>query len=62
MRMLPLVSLYSTTRSALCDDYMQLSARGTSVLYSSGDGGVSGAQSASCPGNLFVATFPSGCP
>ncbi|RPD58338.1 family S53 protease [Lentinus tigrinus ALCF2SS1-7] len=48
--------------NALCDDYMQLSARGTSILYSSGDGGVSGAQSASCPNNKFVATFPSGCP
>ncbi|TFK80828.1 family S53 protease-like protein [Polyporus arcularius HHB13444] len=48
--------------NALCDGYMQLSVRGTSVLYSSGDGGVSGAQSSSCPDNKFVATFPSGCP
>ncbi|KAI0696966.1 family S53 protease-like protein [Cerioporus squamosus] len=48
--------------NALCDSYMQLGARGTSVLFSSGDGGVSGAQSSSCPDNKFVATFPSGCP
>lgn len=39
---------------------MQLGARGTSILFASGDGGVSGSQSASC--TTFVPTFPSGCP
>lgn len=39
---------------------MQLGARGTSILFASGDGGVSGSQSASC--STFVPTFPSGCP
>lgn len=45
---------------------MQLGARGTSVLFSSGDGGVSGQNFTSCPASdpepEFVPTFPSGCP
>ncbi|TFY77127.1 hypothetical protein EWM64_g6885 [Hericium alpestre] len=44
----------------LCNAYAQLGARGTSVLFSSGDGGVSGSQSQSC--TAFIPTFPSGCP
>ncbi|KAI0810809.1 family S53 protease [Irpex lacteus] len=44
----------------LCNAYAQLGARGTSILFASGDGGVSGSQSSSC--SKFVATFPSGCP
>ncbi|KII88063.1 hypothetical protein PLICRDRAFT_30516 [Plicaturopsis crispa FD-325 SS-3] len=44
----------------LCNAYAQLGARGTSILFASGDGGVSGSQSASC--RTFVPTFPSGCP
>ncbi|KAI0291167.1 family S53 protease [Multifurca ochricompacta] len=44
----------------LCNAYAQLGARGTSILFSSGDGGVSGSQSGSC--TTFVPTFPSGCP
>lgn len=44
----------------LCNAYAQLGARGTSILFASGDGGVSGSQSASCKN--FVPTFPSGCP
>ncbi|KAF8148291.1 family S53 protease [Crassisporium funariophilum] len=46
--------------NSLCNAYMQLGARGTSILFASGDGGVSGSQSASC--KTFVPTFPSGCP
>ncbi|KDR71935.1 hypothetical protein GALMADRAFT_74434 [Galerina marginata CBS 339.88] len=46
--------------SSLCNAYMQLGARGTSILFASGDGGVSGSQSATC--KTFVPTFPSGCP
>ncbi|KAI0040957.1 subtilisin-like protein, partial [Auriscalpium vulgare] len=45
---------------SLCNAYAQLGARGTSVLFASGDGGVSGSQSQSC--TKFVPTFPSGCP
>ncbi|KAH8111217.1 family S53 protease [Phellopilus nigrolimitatus] len=44
----------------LCNAYMQLGARGTSILFASGDGGVSGSQANSC--STFVPTFPSGCP
>ncbi|KAI0321292.1 family S53 protease [Amylostereum chailletii] len=44
----------------LCNAYAQLGARGTSILFASGDGGVSGGQSGSC--TTFVPTFPSGCP
>ena len=39
---------------------MQLGALGTSILFASGDGGVSGSQSQSC--RTFIPTFPSGCP
>ncbi len=46
--------------SNLCNAYMQLGVRGTSILFASGDGGVSGSQSANC--KTFVPTFPSGCP
>ncbi|CCL99219.1 uncharacterized protein FIBRA_01234 [Fibroporia radiculosa] len=45
----------------LCNTYAQLGARGTSVLFGSGDGGVTGLYpNSSCTG--FVPTFPSGCP
>ncbi|TDL24744.1 family S53 protease-like protein [Rickenella mellea] len=44
----------------LCNAYMQLSARGTSVIYASGDGGVAGPQDSDC--TSFVPTFPAGCP
>jgi tripeptidyl-peptidase-1 len=44
----------------LCNAYAQASARGISIMYASGDGGVSGTQSSSC--SKFVVTFPSGCP
>jgi len=50
-----------TTASAnqLCDAYMTAGTRGVSILFASGDGGVSGSQSESC--TTFVPTFPSGC-
>ncbi|KAF7368024.1 Tripeptidyl-peptidase sed3 [Mycena sanguinolenta] len=44
----------------LCNMYMQLGALGTSLLFSSGDGGVSGGQPQSC-GN-YVPVFPGTCP
>ncbi|KAL1949190.1 hypothetical protein VTO73DRAFT_10996 [Trametes versicolor] len=47
----------------LCDAYAQLGARGTSVLFASGDGGVSGSQSnTACDGAAFIPTFPASCP
>ncbi|THH29754.1 hypothetical protein EUX98_g4430 [Antrodiella citrinella] len=53
-------TISSTLSNQLCNAYQQLGARGTSILFASGDGGVSGSQSASC--STFVPTFPSGCP
>ncbi len=46
--------------SQLCNAYAQLGARGTSILFSSGDGGVAGSQTTRC--TTFLSTFPSGCP
>ncbi|KAI0261739.1 subtilisin-like protein [Gloeopeniophorella convolvens] len=44
----------------ICTAYMQLGARGVSVVVSSGDGGVAGSQDANC--STFQPTFPSTCP
>ncbi|KAF9035738.1 family S53 protease [Hymenopellis radicata] len=44
----------------LCDAYMQLSARGVSLLFASGDGGVAGSQPQEC--TQFLPTFPAACP
>ncbi|KAJ6566546.1 family S53 protease [Mycena capillaripes] len=44
----------------LCNTYMQLGALGTSLLFASGDGGVSGGQPQSC--GDYVPPFPAGCP
>lgn len=46
--------------SNLCNAYAQLGARGTSILFASGDGGVAGSQTTRC--TTFLPTFPSGCP
>ncbi|PCH43829.1 subtilisin-like protein [Wolfiporia cocos MD-104 SS10] len=45
----------------LCNAYAQLGARGVSILFASGDGGVSGGwQATGCTD--FVVAFPDGCP
>ncbi|KAJ7180886.1 family S53 protease [Mycena filopes] len=44
----------------LCNAYMALGARGTSVLFASGDGGVEGGSAQTC--TTFQAAFPAGCP
>ncbi|KAJ6567945.1 family S53 protease [Mycena vulgaris] len=46
--------------NTLCNAYMQLGALGTSLIFSSGDGGVSGSQSQTCTN--FIPTLPSDCP
>ncbi|KAJ6563914.1 family S53 protease-like protein [Mycena capillaripes] len=46
--------------TTLCNAYMQLGALGTSIFFSSGDGGVSGSQSQTC--TTFIPTLPSDCP
>ncbi|KAI0675073.1 family S53 protease-like protein [Trametes maxima] len=44
----------------ICNAYAQLGARGTSILFSSGDSGVDDGQGGEC--TVFRPTFPSGCP
>ncbi|KAJ7733969.1 family S53 protease [Mycena metata] len=44
----------------LCNTYAQLGALGTSLLFASGDGGVSGGQAQSC--GDYVPVFPATCP
>ena len=41
-------------------EFQKAGARGMSIMFSSGDGGVSGGQSQPC--DKFVATFPAGSP
>ncbi|KAF8148116.1 family S53 protease-like protein [Mycena galopus ATCC 62051] len=52
--------LSRSVATTLCNAYAQLGALGTSILFSSGDGGVSGSQSQSC--TTFIPTLPSDCP
>ncbi|KAJ6484875.1 family S53 protease [Mycena sanguinolenta] len=44
----------------LCNSYMQLGALGVSLLFASGDGGVSGGQGGTC--GDYVPVFPGTCP
>ncbi|KAJ7203082.1 subtilisin-like protein [Mycena pura] len=51
----------------ICDSYMALGARGISVLFASGDGGVRGSHDNSsipgvCDSNVFLPIFPASCP
>lgn len=44
-------------------EFQKLALRGVSILYSSGDGGVSGGQAGACgPNGQFIPTFPAGSP
>ncbi|KAL0578129.1 hypothetical protein V5O48_003872 [Marasmius crinis-equi] len=52
--------LGSTLATRLCNAYMALGARGVSILFASGDGGVSGGQPNTC--TTFIPAFPGGCP
>ncbi|KAL6302074.1 peptidase S8/S53 domain-containing protein [Sparassis latifolia] len=45
----------------LCNAYMQLGARGVSLLFGSGDGGVAGFHYGGEACDDFLPTFPSGC-
>lgn len=48
---------------SICNLYEQLGARGSTVLFSSGDGGVSGnQQNEACDGKPFRPVFPGTCP
>ncbi|KAJ7366057.1 family S53 protease [Mycena albidolilacea] len=44
----------------LCEAYAAFGARGTSILFASGDGGVEGGQAQTC--TKYQAAFPAGCP
>jgi len=46
---------------ALCDQYMQLTSRGVSITFASGDGGVASTPGVECTGEAFPPTFPT-CP
>ncbi|KAF8209685.1 peptidase S8/S53 domain-containing protein [Mycena galopus ATCC 62051] len=54
----------ATMASKICDGYMALGARGISILFSSGDGGVRGGHDdlSECNNSTFVPTFPNSCP
>ncbi|KZV99461.1 family S53 protease [Exidia glandulosa HHB12029] len=56
----PAMAQYVALSKQLCTAYTALGARGTSILFASGDGGVSGSQSQTC--TTFQPTFPAGCP
>ncbi|KAE9406774.1 family S53 protease [Gymnopus androsaceus JB14] len=46
---------------ALCNTYLQLTSRGTSITFASGDGGVASTPGVQCTGKPFPPTFPT-CP
>ncbi|KAF8189515.1 family S53 protease-like protein [Mycena galopus ATCC 62051] len=50
--------------TAICNGYMALGARGISIMFASGDGGVRGGHddTSECADNTFVAVFPGSCP
>ncbi|KAJ6526040.1 subtilisin-like protein [Mycena capillaripes] len=57
----------SSVAKKICDSYMALGARGISVLFASGDGGVRGSHDNSsipgvCESNVFLPVFPASCP
>ncbi|KAF8142715.1 subtilisin-like protein [Mycena galopus ATCC 62051] len=53
-----------TFATKLCSSYMAFGARGISVIYASGDGGVRGNHddSTMCSDNNFIPVFPASCP
>ncbi|CAK5270750.1 unnamed protein product [Mycena citricolor] len=54
-------SLSKPLTTAMCNSYMQLTARGVSILFATGDGGVASTPGVSCSGRAFPPTFPT-CP
>ncbi|KAJ7256391.1 subtilisin-like protein [Mycena rebaudengoi] len=50
----------AATFTKLCNAYAAYGARGGSILFSAGEGGVAGGQSQTCTN--FIPAFPSGCP
>ncbi|KAJ6535085.1 family S53 protease [Mycena capillaripes] len=54
------IDISKTLAFKLCNAYAAFGARGSSVLFASGDGGVEGGQPQSC--TKYQASFPAGCP
>ncbi|KAJ7215326.1 subtilisin-like protein [Mycena haematopus] len=54
-------SLSKSLTVAMCNSYMQLTARGVSILFATGDGGVASTPGVSCNNKAFPPTFPT-CP
>ncbi|KAI0031217.1 subtilisin-like protein [Vararia minispora EC-137] len=54
-------SLSQSLTFAMCDQYMQLTSRGVSITFASGDGGVASTPGVSCNNSPFPPTFPT-CP
>ncbi|KAF7324468.1 Subtilisin-like protein [Mycena sanguinolenta] len=54
-------SLSESLTVAMCNSYMQLTARGVSILFASGDGGVASTPGVQCTNKPFPPTFPT-CP
>ncbi|KAH7102680.1 subtilisin-like protein [Auriculariales sp. MPI-PUGE-AT-0066] len=55
------VDIDKDTAEAMCDAYKQLTARGVSILFASGDSGVGDAEGDCSTDGIFQPTFPSGC-
>ncbi|KAF7377283.1 Family S53 protease-like protein [Mycena sanguinolenta] len=57
-------NLGSSLAMKICNGYMALGARGISVLYASGDGGVRGGHDVpiQCTNDTFIPVFPASCP
>ncbi|KAJ7713056.1 family S53 protease-like protein [Mycena metata] len=57
------INFGSTLATKICDGYMQMAARGISVLFASGDGGVRGSHDVpiQCTNDTFIPTFPASC-
>ncbi|KAJ6507051.1 family S53 protease-like protein [Mycena sanguinolenta] len=54
----------ASVATKICNGYMALGARGISVIFASGDGGVRGGHDSSdqCNNNTFIPVFPADCP
>ncbi|KAJ7358373.1 family S53 protease-like protein [Mycena albidolilacea] len=57
-------SFGSSLATRVCNGYMALGARGISVVFASGDGGVRGNHDSAgvCNNNVFMPVFPASCP
>ncbi|KAF7307418.1 Family S53 protease-like protein [Mycena indigotica] len=55
-------SFGNSLANKICDGYAAASARGVSLLFSSGDGGVNGNHDDPWDCELFVSVFPASCP